>query len=153
MNDTVNYTQVIEEYMMDILISLNQKFSSAYTNELSANQQLVLTLLDKNETLTIRKIAEKINVSTSAVSQMLSKMERMNFVKRVTSHHDRRLIHIHLTGKGKRVIHCMEKTRHEIITHYLFKMNLDDLRLLSEIIKNLRNLIWMEGEGRNDEIK
>lgn len=153
MNDTVNYTQVIEEYMMDILISLNQKFSSAYTNELSANQQLVLTLLDKNETLTIRKIAEKINVSTSAVSQMLSKMERMNFVKRVTSHHDRRLIHIHLTGKGKRVIHCMEKTRHEIITHYLSKMNLDDLRLLSEIIKNLRNLIWMEGEGRNDEIK
>lgn len=153
MNDTVNYTQVIEEYMMDILISLNQKFSSAYTNELSANQQLVLTLLDKNETLTIRKIAEKINVSTSAVSQMLSKLERMNFVKRVTSHHDRRLIHIHLTGKGKRVIHCMEKTRHEIITHYLSKMNLDDLRLLSEIIKNLRNLIWMEGEGRNDEIK
>lgn len=153
MNDTVNYTQVIEEYMMDILISLNQKFSSAYTNELSANQQLVLTLLDKNEALTIRKIAEKINVSTSAVSQMLSKLERMNFVKRVTSHHDRRLIHIHLTGKGKRVIHCMEKTRHEIITHYLSKMNLDDLRLLSEIIKNLRNLIWMEGEGRNDEIK
>lgn len=153
MNDAVNYTYIVEECMMDIVISLNQKFRSAYTNELSPNQQLVLTLIEKNQTLTVRNIAEKINVSTSAVSQMVSKMERMNLVKRVMSHHDRRLIHIHLTGEGKQVINRMEETRREIIINYLSKMNLDDLRLLSEKIKKLRNIIRMEGERRNDEIK
>ncbi len=151
MDDVTAYAANIEACMMDIVILLNQKFSSAFANELSTNQQLVLTLISKNQSLTVRKIAETINVSMSAVSQMISKMEQMQLVKRMTDPHDRRLVQIQLSEKGKQLIKRMEKTRHEIITNYLSKMNLHDLRVLSEKMKKLRDVIWMEGERRTDE--
>ncbi len=144
--EALQYTLTIEDCMMEITMLLNEKFGSAYPNELSRNQQLVLILIDKHKSLTMRDIANKINVSVSAVSQMIAKMDQMKFVTRIVNPSDRRIIHIRLAKKGKDVIQKMGETRQEIFTKYLSQMNVKDLRLLSEKINKFRDIIRMEGE-------
>lgn len=146
MKEVLEYTRNIEECMMEITILLNQEFASIYQDELSHNQRLVLLLLNKNKSLTVREIAAKLNVSASAISQMVTKLEDMHFITRLLNPNDRRIVKLRLDEKGKAALKNMESARIEIISKYVSKMPIDDLKALSEKIHKFRDVLIKERE-------
>lgn len=60
---------------------LATKYKNRIDNQLTAKQVLLLELISDNVSST-KEIAQQLNVSTSAVSQMLNKLEEKGYITR-----------------------------------------------------------------------
>src|SRR5699024_11069622 len=80
-----NIHQIVKE-INDATHFINNQIYQRYNELLDENitsaQDLLLTIIDTNKNLTVREIAEKLEITPSAASQQVSKLEEMNYVKR-----------------------------------------------------------------------
>ena len=70
-----------EYYLNYLLYNKNAQKFNAYN--LTAQQDTILFFVKDNPRITANEIAKKFAISKSAVSQVLSKLEAQNFIKRV----------------------------------------------------------------------
>lgn len=68
------------DYAMNVM--LLQAHESLIDNEITAKQTILLELVHKHGRLTVSELAERMKVSSSAVSQILSKLEKAKYVSR-----------------------------------------------------------------------
>ncbi|MBK9509411.1 MAG: MarR family transcriptional regulator [Cytophagaceae bacterium] len=113
----------------------------------------VFYLLDKNGELSIHEISEVLEISHSAVSQMVKTLNEKNLVALSPSKHDARKKIVVLTDSGKELLNqikpvweALEKTITEMtvgmeIFEHLMKIENDFLKKsLSQRIKNQMNV-------------
>jgi len=102
-------TTTIELTILKLKSAIFRKIVSDSGRELPASTPTVINLLREhykanNGPITISEIADKINVSKSAVSQIISSLEKHHIVRRKTSPEDKRLVYIVLTMRGRHVL-------------------------------------------------
>jgi len=128
---------------------INNYFTSIYyhlhsTHEESISHQSVriLQMIQKEDEVTVRDIAELLNISHNTASEHIKKLERNGWVKKVRDIDDQRKVHIHLTTEG----HLVLKKNTELddkklqfalnqLTEEEQQMILQAFRLLSEVAK------------------
>lgn len=64
-------------------------------------QWIALYYLGKEEFISQKELAERMNVKESSVARLLDRMERDGLVERVRSEDDKRVTNLSLTEKGK----------------------------------------------------
>lgn len=128
---------------------INNYFTSIYyhlhsTHEESISHQSVriLQMIQKEDEVTVRDIAELLNISHNTASEHIKKLERNGWVKKERDIDDQRKVHIHLTTEGLLVL----KKNTELddkklqfalnqLTEEEQQMILHAFRLLSEVAK------------------
>ena len=70
----------LEEVILDINLILNHEFSTELDIKLSHNQQMVLFLIGTREVRHVKDLAYLLNISTSAVSQIVGKLEKQKMI-------------------------------------------------------------------------
>ncbi len=103
----------LPEIHEEVLISLRQimqaidlhskKISKQYG--LTAPQLVVLNLIRKLQSPSVKKLADWANLSSATVSDVLDRLTQKGLIQRVRSEKDKRLILIHLTEKGIETLH------------------------------------------------
>ena len=95
-----NIAEQINRTIEDIWITLEKK-EGIYTNSKLSNQQCVLlTLVIRHPSSSPTELAEKMNITKSAVSQQLAKLENEGYVIRKQYVEDKRSYTIELGKKG-----------------------------------------------------
>ena len=64
-------------------------------------QWIALYYLGKEEFISQKELAEKMNIKESSVARLLDRMERDGLVERVKNENDKRVTNLGLTNKGK----------------------------------------------------
>ncbi|WP_249168661.1 MarR family winged helix-turn-helix transcriptional regulator [Alkaliphilus sp. B6464] len=64
-------------------------------------QWIALYYLGKEEVISQKELAEKMNIKESSVARLLDRMERDGLVERVKNENDKRVTNVRLTDKGK----------------------------------------------------
>ncbi|WP_246579101.1 MarR family winged helix-turn-helix transcriptional regulator [Alkaliphilus flagellatus] len=64
-------------------------------------QWIALYYLGKEEFISQKELAEKMNIKESSVARLLDRMERDGLVERVKNENDKRVTNLRLTDKGK----------------------------------------------------
>lgn len=64
-------------------------------------QWIALYYLGKEESISQKELAEKMNIKESSVARLLDRMERDGLVERVKNENDKRVTNLRLTDKGK----------------------------------------------------
>ncbi len=64
-------------------------------------QWIALYYLGKEEVISQKELAEKMNIKESSVARLLDRMERDGLVERVKNENDKRVTNLRLTDKGK----------------------------------------------------
>jgi len=64
-------------------------------------QWIALYYLGKEEFISQKELAEKMNIKESSVARLLDRMERDGLVERVKNENDKRVTNLSLTDKGK----------------------------------------------------
>ena len=70
---------------------------------LTGPQFVVMKMLEPVGRLSLSQLSDKIQARNSTVTGIIDRMERENLVVRRRSEEDRRVVHIELTAKGKRL--------------------------------------------------
>lgn len=65
-------------------------------------QWIALYYLGKEESISQKELAEKMNIKESSVARLLDRMERDGLVERVKNENDKRVTNLRLTDKGKK---------------------------------------------------
>jgi DNA-binding MarR family transcriptional regulator len=92
------------------IYELMQKFQKMRMNansegEIPRSELKMLKMIRMNSTeaegVKISTLSELLNISKSAVSQMINALEDKGYVERVTTKNDRRVVYVRLTGDGE----------------------------------------------------
>ncbi|WP_280769351.1 MarR family winged helix-turn-helix transcriptional regulator [Salipaludibacillus daqingensis] len=137
----------IEERVFDISLILNREFGTEYENCLSSNQQLMLILVAKKGVKHVKDLAYHMNVSASAISQMVAKLEQLDIIYREIDESNRRSTILRLGSKGKDILAMMDENRSEIINKYLSKMSEKDLIEVMDAFRKLHETIIETEKG------
>ncbi|WP_197143681.1 MarR family winged helix-turn-helix transcriptional regulator [Lysinibacillus sphaericus] len=128
---------------------INNYFTSIYyhlhsTHEDSISHQSVriLQMIQKEDEVTVRDIAELLNISHNTASEHIKKLERNGWVKKERDIDDQRKVHIHLTTEGLLVLKKNTELDDQKLQHALNQLSGEDqqlilqaFRLLSEVAK------------------
>lgn len=118
---------------------ISRKFNSLSTHGLGFNDFVILYMLNNAAEQRIRRIdlAEKIGLTASGVTRLLSPLEKIGLVARETNERDARVSYVVITDSGKKIFEEAKGTAELIAKEILaFKKN-KSLRPFSEFLEGL----------------
>lgn len=117
--------------------------------ELTTRQELILKLVSEEHKVTMSEIAEKMCISNSAISQMISKLESRKFVERVINLQNRREVFVILGQAAKEYFNYRDKIEDNIIKKYYTTLSIEEIESLLRITKKLEQSIEKQ-KGEQD---
>jgi MarR family transcriptional regulator, organic hydroperoxide resistance regulator len=131
----VDYSNALSSLFLDDY----KKLVTGEFAELSTKQQVILELLRINNR-TINEIANYLSITASAASQLISKLEKEEYVKREINPDNRREIIVQLGSKGHHYNQMVDKNQLFIIEKYYAKLPKEDLEKLLDIHEKLYHI-------------
>ncbi|HZG80407.1 MAG TPA: MarR family transcriptional regulator [Brevibacillus sp.] len=130
------------EYLINTL--LLHEYRSLLDDEITTKQALLLELIHKHQRMTVREIADQMGVSSSAVSQIVGKLEKMGYVKREINLQNRREILVQLGSQGVAYFTKQEAVERDIIERFYSKMAFEEVQQLRALTLKLQNIVEEE---------
>lgn len=139
-----NVAEQINQTIEDIWMILGKK-ERAYTNfHLNNQQHVLLTLIMRNPQSTTTNLARKMEVTNSAASQHLAKLEREGYITRKQHPGDKRTYSIILAEKGLQYKKEMENFHRHISETYHKNLSFPELTNVLNALQNLQNALESE---------
>lgn len=136
-----NIAEQINQTLENIWMTLEKK-ERAYTNFKLNNQQYVLlTLVIRHPFSSPTELAEKMNVTKSAVSQQLAKLEKEGYIIRKQHAEDKRIFSIELGEKGLLYKKEMEAFNKQVSEKYHANLSLVELTNMLSVLQKLQEVL------------
>jgi DNA-binding MarR family transcriptional regulator len=107
--------------------------------DLPPAQGIVLRIVAMRESLSVKEIAELLQVSGSAVTQIVDALVKAGLLMRETNPEDRRTLRLSLTGEGRSKLEEFKKTHLENLGLILTPLSEPELETLRDLILKILN--------------
>jgi len=141
----------IDEALFEFSLSINEEFGG-YHQDIPEKYHIVFVLLSRYETLYVKDLARLLHLSSSSVSQLLSQMEKEEYIIRELDPDRRSHTFVKLGKNGLETVQKMKETRNEISSKYLMQLSHDDLVQFREISIKLKNIVKATREETHETI-
>jgi DNA-binding MarR family transcriptional regulator len=109
---------------------------------LSMMHLYVLGVLEESDAVPMSRLAERLDVSVSSATGIVTRMEERGLVERVHDRDDRRVVFVRLTPEGQRIVRSVESAGRDRLATILDELEPDELarvldaaRLFSEAVR------------------
>ncbi|WP_100400157.1 MarR family winged helix-turn-helix transcriptional regulator [Bacillus sp. FJAT-44742] len=116
---------------------------------LTKRQEAIIMYIFTNENATMGDIADNFNISKSAVSQALNKLEEQDIIVRAINKDNRREINLTPGEAGEKYKEEIQKLEEILVEKYLSKIDLDELRQTRNLFSKIENLV-LEEDQKNE---
>jgi len=89
---------------------------------------------------TVSKLAEKMEVNPSAITVMMDRLENHEFIVRLRSQKDRRIVTVQLTELGNQALDQVLSVRKEVMQHCLKQLSAAELSSFVETLEKLSKI-------------
>lgn len=128
----------LNNYFTTIFYHLHTK----HEDTISHQSVRILQMIQKEDEVTVRDIAELLNISQNTASEHIKKLERNGWVKKERAIEDQRKVNLHLTAEAFHILKKNTELDDEKLQHALNQLSeeqqqriLQAFRLLSEVSK------------------
>lgn len=104
---------------------------------LTPQQEITMFYIIRNEPVIAHDIANYFDISKSAVSQVLSKLEEMNMIHRQVNSKNRRENLIYLGDRGQEFHQLLKKIDKILVEKYYSKVSLTELRNVLDTLNKI----------------
>jgi len=130
------------EYMINRLIYKHYK---QYLNSgITTQQAVVLDIVYLAKRITVGEIAIEMNISSSAVSQLIAKLEKNKYIRREINLQNRREVFITLAENGLEYFSKQDYVEQQIADKIYSKLSSNELNELERIVEKLREIAMKE---------
>ena len=113
---------------------------------ISCSELNVLKVLCESEKedkkMNVTELANCLNMTKSASSQLVSKLEKKGFVKRKINLFDKKVNYISITDEARKGYEDNKVKYNEVINKVIEKMGEEDSKQLSRLLEKLSNIIY-----------
>ena len=130
------------EYTINRLIFKHYK---QYLNSgITTQQAVVLDIVYLATRITVGEIAMEMNISSSAVSQLIAKLEKNQYIKREINLQNRREVFITLDEKGMEYFSKQDYVEQQIADKIYNKLSSKEVDELERIVDKLKEIAMKE---------
>ncbi|WP_286926686.1 MULTISPECIES: MarR family winged helix-turn-helix transcriptional regulator [Lysinibacillus] len=130
------------EYMINRLIYKHYK---QYLNSgITTQQAVVLDIVYLAKRITVGEIAIEMNISSSAVSQLIAKLEKNKYIRREINLQNRREVFITLAENGLEYFSKQDYVEQQIADKIYSKLSSKELDELERIVGKLKGIAMKE---------
>ena len=113
-------------------------FSECGLADMTVKQIAYLKVIDEQGDVTFSRLAEITKNSKPTITEMINKFVRMECVYREPCDHDRRILYIRLTEKGRKIAKAEQTALRQVIGWMVNSLEEHEQELLVEILKKVR---------------
>jgi DNA-binding MarR family transcriptional regulator len=111
---------------------------------ITAQQAVVLDIVYLAKRITVGEIAIEMDISSSAVSQLIGKLEKNQYIKREINPRNRREVFITLAKKGAEYFAKQDYVEQQVADQIYSKLSSIEIDELERIVKKLREIAMKE---------
>lgn len=139
--ETKHFVEQINQTLEDIWIMLEKK-ERAYTQFKLNNQQFViLALIMRHPSISPSELADKMEITKSAVSQQLAKLETEGYIMKKQSPEDKRAFSIELGEKGLLYKKETDEFYEQLVGKYNEKLTPAEMANILSALQKLQQLM------------
>lgn len=125
----------------DMNAQLTKAQQQLFVDNLPLKQTMVLDYIHQHKACTMGELADFMETSASAVSQIIGRLEKERYVQRQINPKNRREIMVLLDLAGERYFAREQEINTLIINKIYSKMPIEDLEKLNEILTQLHQIV------------
>lgn len=130
------------EYTINRLIFKHYK--QFLNSSITTQQAVVLDIVYLAKRITVGEIAMEMNISSSAVSQLISKLEKNQYIKREINLQNRREVFITLDERGVEYFSKQDYVEQQIADKIYSKLASKEIDELERIVDKLKEIAMKE---------
>ncbi|GLY12549.1 MarR family winged helix-turn-helix transcriptional regulator [Pseudobacillus badius] len=130
------------EYTISRLIY--KQYKQYLNSGITTQQAVVLDIVYLAKRITVGEIAMEMNISSSAVSQLIAKLEKNQFIKREINLQNRREVFITLDENGLEYFSKQDYVERQIADKIYSKLSSNELDELERIVEKLKSIAMKE---------
>lgn len=101
----------------------------------------LLKIIKNKENCTVTDIANHMDITLSAVTNLVNKLYEMGLVTRLRSERDRRIVYVGLTEEGKNVLKKIEDNRNRLFEKYFSDLSEEEIVSFFKTIEKITSKI------------
>ena len=105
--------------------------------KITFQQYLALNILIKKGRCMISDLSKNLGVALSTMTELVNRLAKKQFVKKIKDYKDRRIVWINLTKKGAKIIQEINRRKQEHILSILEKLTEKERKLLIDILERV----------------
>ncbi|WP_227551372.1 MarR family winged helix-turn-helix transcriptional regulator [Metabacillus sediminilitoris] len=105
----------MEALMRSVYKKLRQDMNIVYDKEMSRNEFFILKTLYEQGSKKSSDLSKMLNVSASHITAVTDSLIEKEWIQRVRSEQDRRIVNLHLTEEGKNTLQLFEKKKTDFL--------------------------------------
>jgi DNA-binding MarR family transcriptional regulator len=113
-------------------------------SKITMPQYICLDLIDHHQRLKMKDIASELNVSLPAATGLVNRLFSLGYVKRLSDKNDRRIIHITLTPKAKKIVSHVRTHRKEAFQKTFATLSSLEREQYLNILKKIKSSLYPE---------
>jgi DNA-binding MarR family transcriptional regulator len=106
-------------------------------HNISTSQTIILQILNKQGPQKISELAQKMDITSSAITSLSETLIKSGFVTRERCEDDRRIVRLILTSEGKEISNTLLEQRSEMIINLHKKLTPQEVHILNELYKKM----------------
>lgn len=122
-------------------ILISQETKKLDELDLTVQQEYMLSYIQRNKQATANDIAADFSISKSAVSQVLSKLEKRDMITKQANPTNKREFFLALGNNGREYMDSLKQLDEILIDKYYSKIDLEELHQMTETMVRINNVI------------
>ncbi len=114
---------------------------------LTLPQFLALDLIDREEGMKMKDIAQQLNISLPAATGMMDRLYHYGMIKREADTNDRRIVKIVLTDKGRKTLNNTRDARRKAIEDVFGKLSQKEREEYLNILRKIKKILYGKKEN------
>jgi DNA-binding MarR family transcriptional regulator len=107
----------------------------------SAGHLHIASILERHGGMAMSRVAEVLDVSLSAATGIVDRMEQRGLIERTRPADDRRVVFVQLTEDGRRILEDVEALRGEMLRSVLSRLSPERLEALAATLDDVRHAV------------
>ena len=120
--------------------------SRVLTGEISFAQMAILHLLKEHKICKMKDIAKMFSITTSAATGIVDRLVRSGLLKRGADPHDRRVINVKATAKGKKIINSFLRAREKAMVNIFRNFSAGEREVYLNTVKKICAILTRKKE-------
>lgn len=120
---------------------LGSEIAESMEETLTPYQYLLLQVLAYRGICTSSQLAKELRVNPGAITAMIDRLDKRNYIVRERNESDRRTINIGITPTGEKVLKNSEAKRTEILGGYLSQMETEEQEKMVILLEKITQII------------
>jgi len=105
--------------------------------KITFQQYLTLNILIKKGKCMVSDLSKNLGVALSTMTELVNRLAKKQFVKKIKDLRDRRIVWINLTEKGAKIIQEINEKKQRYILNILEKLTEKERKLLIDILERV----------------